>query len=254
MTRVPCDIAAAILLPFARSHRNGACTTGLCRRILLFVHRHSLVATTSLRLHVQSPTMRFLRQSFIPFAAIALLYTSLSACAPDMPRPTTLAPPSAASSASPEVTTSSPEPEQAAAPVMPAEAHEQTAAGAIVFVRHYFAAVDYAYATGDTAPLANISDPECLPCAAIKEMIDATVAAGDTYDVDHTQLLELSVPDGEPRGAVEVHVLHSDAGAIRLDAEGKEVSRLKPTVSERLRVVLVPADSGWRIYDSGEMN
>ena len=224
--------------------------------LLLFVHSQPVASPASPSMHVWSPTMRFPRQSTAPFAAIALLCGPLSACASNVQQHTTLAAPSGAPSPSAAVTSPSPWPETAATtgPVLPAEAREQTAAGAIAFVRHYFAVVDYAYANGDTAPLANISDPECLPCAAIKEMIDATVAAGDSYDVDPTQLLELSVPDGEPRGAVEVHVLHSDTGAIRLDAEGNEVSRLKPTMTERLRVVLVPAESGWRIYDSSEMS
>ena len=79
----------------------------------------------------------------------------------------------------------------------------------MAFVRHYFAVVDYAYATGDTAPLAAVSDPDCLPCAAIKDMIDATFAAGDAYKYSAFQLIELWVPDGEPVGAVEVHLRYS---------------------------------------------
>ena len=198
--------------------------------------------------------MRFLRQSFTPFAAIALLCGPLSACASNVQQPTTLPARSEAPSSSAAVTSPSPEPEAAAtAPVLPAEAREQTAAGAIAFVRHYFAVVDYAYATGDTAPLAAVSDPYCLPCAAIKNMIDTTFADGDSYNRSVFQLTDLSVPDGEPLGAIEVHVRYSASGAIRLDPKGKEISKLEPAISELLRVVLVPVESGWQMYDSSEI-
>ena len=121
---------------------------------LLFVHKQYLASPPLPSMHVWSPTMRFLRQSIVPFAVIALLYGTLSACASNVPQPTTLPAPSAASSASPAAVSPSGAPETAvpAAPVLAAEAKEHTAAGAMAFVRHYFAVVDYAYATGDTAP------------------------------------------------------------------------------------------------------
>ena len=198
--------------------------------------------------------MRFLRQSLVSFAAIALLCGPLSACVPDAQQPTVLAAPSEAPSPSAAVMSPSPEPTTgAAAPVLPAEAQEQTAAGAIAFVRHYFAVLDYAYATDDTDPIVAVSDPDCLPCEAIKDMIDATFAAGDTYKYSAFQLIELSVPDGEPLGAIEVHLRYSAPGAIRIDPSGKEISRLESAVGDRLRVVLDPAEPGWHVYDTSEM-
>ena len=186
---------------------------------------------------------------------MTLMGALLSACASDVEQPTTLEPPSAAVS-TPAVATppsGEPAPDPPAAPVLPAEGREQTAAGAIAFVRHYFAVVDYAYATGDTAPLAAASDPACLPCAGIKEMVDATTSAGGSYADRKTQLVELTVPDGEPQGAVEVHVRYESDGAIRLDSGGTAVSRLEGARDDRLRIVLVPVESSWLIYDYSEM-
>ena len=197
--------------------------------------------------------MRFLRQSIAPFAAVVLLCGFLSACAADAPQPTILAAPSGGPSPSAVVTSPSPGPEAAAAPVLPAEAREQTAAGAIAFVRHYFAVVDYAYATGDTAPLAAISDAECRPCAGIQEMIDSTIRDGGSYDTLTIEVSKLTVPDGEPLGAIEVHMIYSAGEAIKLNSNGKEVHRLASASDEHVRVILVPFNANWRMYDYNEM-
>ena len=123
----------------------------------------------------------------------------------------------------------------------------------MAFVRHYFAVVDYAYATGDTAPLAAASDPECGPCGGIKEMIDSTMQEGGSYGSLTIQISELSVPDGEPQGAVEVHMVYTADGAIKLDSSGAEVGRLESAADERVRVVLVPVGSSWHMYDYSEI-
>ena len=133
--------------------------------------------------------MRFLRQSVALFAAILLICAPLSACTSEAVEPTLLTPLSPAPAGS---IAASPVPDAAAepplsaqpAPVLLEEATQQTAAGAMAFVRHYFAVVDYAYATGDTAPLTAVSDPGCLPCAGIKEMVDKSFAAGVVPEIN----------------------------------------------------------------------
>ena len=196
--------------------------------------------------------MRFLRQSIAPFAALVLLCGFLSACAADAPQPTILAAPSGGPSPSAAVT--SPSPGQAvAAPDLPAEAREQTAAGAIAFVRHYFAVVDYAYATGDTAPLANISDPDCRPCAGIQEMITIAFASGGSYRRSRGVVADLSLANGDPPGPVEIHLTYRSDGAVQLDSLGGELRHLQPAVDEPYRVILDPSEGGWLIYDYSEI-
>ena len=76
--------------------------------------------------------------------AALLLFPCLAACSADNARPTVLAP----SSLRPADTSADPPAgEEISAPVIPPEAQVQSAEGAIAFVRHYFAVVDYAYAT-----------------------------------------------------------------------------------------------------------
>ena len=196
--------------------------------------------------HVQSRRMRTTMSLAVPL----LLSLCLAACSADNAQPTVLAP----SSPSPAVTSADTLAiREIDAPVLPPGADAQTADGAMAFVRHYFAVVDYAYATGDTAPLAAVSDPACRPCAGVKGMIDTTTSEGGSYASTTTQLIELTVPDGEPRGAVEVHVQYHADGAVRLDSGGAEVSRLETADGDRLRFVLVPAGLSWLIYDYSEM-
>jgi hypothetical protein len=59
-------------------------------------------------------------------------------------------------------------------PVIPKAAKVQTAAGAMAIACHYFTVLDYAYAIGNAAPLAAISDPRCKPCAGAKDMINTS--------------------------------------------------------------------------------
>jgi len=123
----------------------------------------------------------------------------------------------------------------------------------MAFVRHYFAVVDYAYATGDTEPLAAISHAECLPCGAIKEMIDATIAAGGSYVRSAGVVVDLTVPDGEPKGPAEVHLKYNSAGAIERNSAGDETRRLQGDVDQPYRAIVVPTQRGWLTYDYSEI-
>ena len=166
-------------------------------------------------------------------------------------QPTTLAAPSPGAA----VTSPSAGPETAAAtaPVLPAEAREQTAAGAIAFARHYFAVVDYAYATGDTAPLAAVSDPACRPCAGVKDMIDTTVLAGGSWETEPTMVTEVSIPEGEPVGAVNVLLTYSSETARELSAAGDEVRTFTALLDQSEHLVLVPEGSSWLMFDYGDV-
>jgi len=123
----------------------------------------------------------------------------------------------------------------------------------MAFVRHYFAVVDYAYATGDTAPLAAISHPHCRPCAGIKQMIDTTLFGGGSYEVGLTQLSKLSVPGGEPAGAVSVLVTYSSPPAKELSSNGDEVRSFAAVVDRAHQVVLEPGPIAWLVRDSGNV-
>ena len=186
---------------------------------------------------------------------MTLMGALLSACASDVEQPTTLEPSSAAVS-TPAVATppsGEPAPDPPAAPVLPAEGREQTAAGAIAFVRHYFAVVDYAYATGDTAPLAAASDPKCAACAGVKDMVDSTFVTGGYFDSSTTMVGQLNVSDGEALGAVEVMAVTSEPLTRFLDANGDELRRFEAVQDQKSRVIVVPTEDGWAVRIVAEL-
>ena len=197
------------------------------------------------------PRMRALRC----IAASFLATGCLAACSTEKQQPSVLAPvsptPTVEATQSPQSTApADPSPTPAiAAPVLPPESKAHTAAGAMAFVRHYFAVVDYAYASGDTVPLQAISDPECRPCGGIIAMVNSTTRVGGSYEPWSISISELAVPDGEPQGAIEVHMLYSADGGAELDSAGRVVHMLEATSNERVRVVLAAGDAKWLMYD-----
>ena len=200
-------------------------------------------------------TMCFPRQSIAAFAAMTLIGTLLSACTSDVEQPTTLEPPPAAVS-TPAVATppsGEPEPSPSAAPILPAEGREQTAAGAIAFVRHYFAVVDYAYATGDTAPLAVASDPACLACTKVKDTVDSTIISGGSYVTDATQITDLRVSDAELMDAEEVLAHYSTPAAAAIDSNGNTVRRFVPRSDMKASLIVLWQRSGWLVEDFADV-
>ena len=182
--------------------------------------------------------------------AALLLFACLAACSANNAQPTVLAPstPSPAdTSADPSAST------EVDPPVMPPEADAQTAAGAMAFVRHYFAVVDYAYATGDTTPLAAVSDPECSPCSGVKDMVDAAVMAGGSWETEPTTVTSVSVPEGEPMGAVNVLLTYSSRAARELSATGGEVRTFPALLDQAVKLVLVPKGASWLMFDYGDV-
>ena len=84
-------------------------------------------------------------------------------------------------------------------------------------------------------------------------MIDSTIKKGGSYNALTIDVSELTVPDGEPQGAIEVHMIYSADGAIELDSKGTEVDRLESANDELVRIVLVPSGDRWLMYDYSEM-
>ena len=134
-----------------------------------------------------------------------------------------------------------------APPAMPPEAQTQTADGAMAFARYYFAVVDYAYASGDTAPLAAISDPDCRSCAGIKRMIDEVVSSSGTFQRGPIAISEISEAGIQPEGWAELMVTYSTPRFRRMDDSGAVTLEFPPEVDQRFLMIIVPASIGWQM-------
>jgi hypothetical protein len=176
--------------------------------------------------------------------AALLLSLCLAACSADNAQPTVLAP----SSPSPTVTSAdTPAIREIDAPVLPPEAEAQTADGAMAFVRHYFAVVDYAYATGDTVPLAAVSDPECAPCARIISLVNDATSRKLTYYRDPTTISSVSGLVEEPFEAVEIDMVYSTSGLSKVDQSGVVVATTDPVTDQHLRMLLIKSGTSWLV-------
>jgi len=123
----------------------------------------------------------------------------------------------------------------------------------MAFVRHYFAVVDYAYATGDTAPLAAISDTECRPCSQIGKQVNEAAGNGQSYLREATTISNVSEPLDEAITAVEIDVTYSTSGLSLVSDEGVTLASTAPVTNEDLRVLLVGTESGWLMRNYREV-
>ena len=121
----------------------------------------------------------------------------------------------------------------------------------MAFVRHYFAVVDYAYATGDTAPLAAISDTECRPCSQIGKQVNEAARNGQSYLREATTISNVGEPLAEAITAVEIDVTYSTSGLSLVNDEGVSLATTAPVTDQTLRLVIVWAGTGWIVRDYG---
>lgn len=101
------------------------------------------------------------------------------------PEPPPLEGASAAPSATPTPTEVPPE--------LPIEAKGTTAASAKAFVRHYIDLINYATASGDTAPLATAGASMCVSCNNVIDKIDRVYRAGGSIESDGWAIRSISM-------------------------------------------------------------
>ena len=185
-------------------------------------------------------------RAIVSLTAALLLSAGLAACSTNKAQPTVLAPSSPSSAAS---SADPPANSIISAPVQPPEAEAQTAAGAMAFVRHYFAVVDYAYATGDTAPLAAASDPQCAPCAHIVALVNDANSKELTYSREPTTISSVSGLAEEPFQAVEIDTIFSTSGLSLVEQSGVVVAATDAAKDEHLRFLLIKSGTSWLVHN-----
>jgi len=81
----------------------------------------------------------------------------------------------------------------ATAPVMPAQAAEDSPEGAAAFVTYWVQVSNYAAATGDVTELTRISSPDCTGCQKYIDLYRDTYEAGGYFKGGDWELGKLSV-------------------------------------------------------------
>jgi len=129
--------------------------------------------------------------------------------------------PSSSSSTPSETPTASPSP-TAVAPTLPPEAMERTAAGAEAFVRHWFEVLEYAYATGSTEPLDEISGQECESCQTFIERINDRYSSGGSFRGLLITISSSAAPPPDEFGS-EVSLQLEEGAFDEIDSSGRLV-------------------------------
>lgn len=130
---------------------------------------------------------------------------------------------------------------------MPEEARADTQAGAVAFVRHFFAKVNASYATGQTGLLRPLTTTRCSACPSVEAGIAAALGPG-RHTVSEPMLLREVTPSNEPRrvGETLVDVLFTLRPTKLVDASGAPAGALKEVRGIYL-VSVVRDTAGWRV-------
>lgn len=87
------------------------------------------------------------------------------------------------------------EPEAEGPPEMPAEAMEQTEAGAEAFVGHYLDTYNYSFTVANSKALADLTSQTCESCLNLSQSVPDEPLDGEPY-VKYTGIAGLATPDG----------------------------------------------------------
>lgn len=177
-------------------------------------------------------------------AGVAVLVL-LTGCAADEPAPQPA--PSTATTPSPSSATSSP---PVAVPQLPEAATVGDAAGAEAFVRHWVDVLNYAYQTGDTAPLDAITLPDCELCEGSAADIENVYRSGGLLEggVVTVDLVRSPPPDAD--GTVIVSTRYAQADLINVSEDGIRET-LPGFPAENAGFVLDYVDGSWFVVGVG---
>ena len=134
-------------------------------------------------------------------------------------------------------------------PIMPAEAKELTEAGAVAFARHFIAQRDYAFVTGDLAPVAALRGPSCDSCTSELQMIGMTWSMGGRWEKSATIVSGISITAGQPPGAVELIARHSGGDSEVFDQNGDTIGSYPAVKDQIISLFLAPSGSSWLVSD-----
>jgi Protein kinase domain/Family of unknown function (DUF6318) len=151
---------------------------------------------------------------------------------------------SAAATVSPPATLSRPAP----GPTLPPAPILATAQDAAAFARYWFDALNYAVATGDTAPVIAAASPGCQACTAAVDAIrdgyrDGGWLRGGRYTVRQ------ALVDGffDPNRTVVVGTVFDRSPLWTVNADGTVRSQLPGTTFTSCQVLLARADDRWQV-------
>lgn len=144
-------------------------------------------------------------------------------------------------------TTASPTTEAGGPPELPAEAKEQTEAGAEAFVAHYFDLLNYGTMTPDADALVNTGTPQCQTCLAFQDSLDTLVENGWRSDGPSVDLLSASATQTDTEFSVTSTIAQINPAVLTSGGEVETTADQPSDVSFTFR--LAWTEAGWRVQE-----
>lgn len=136
-------------------------------------------------------------------------------------------------------------PEAEGPPEMPAEAMEQTQAGAEAFVEHYVALINYTGSSPEIGLLEPLGGPSCESCRNHEASVEYAVENGDYLDKDTWSLGAVESSFSEDAARIQVDLSQSAQPYLR---DGEPIDRALESAQETL-IFRLDWDGSWRIQE-----
>ncbi len=181
-----------------------------------------------------------MRRLLVCLAVLGALAGVISACGGD-PTPIFSPTPSASVSRTPTQPASPTGP-----PTMPEAARQHTRAGAIAFVKYYWAVANYAQETLDVAPLKSLASKQCAGCAGGVKFVTGVRARGGTISGGRITTSQLeAAPLQEVSGTWMAVRFMWTATPQKVDYPEAKQDKSYSGGSRTDRMVLKPTSAGW---------
>ncbi|MDP9395908.1 MAG: DUF6318 family protein [Actinomycetota bacterium] len=147
----------------------------------------------------------------------------------------------------PLVVPTDPAPVPTPLPRTPADARRATRDGAAAFVRYYFAAMDYAFASGDASMMERLSSSDCDTCRGLIQSARAASEDGRSTRGGSTTVRRAQVLGAPASGTAEVRVTYDAAAFVELDPHGQPVQVQDAQHGRRAVVGLQRVGTRWKV-------
>jgi hypothetical protein len=135
-------------------------------------------------------------------------------------------------------------------PVLPEVAKTETKEGAEAFARYWFSVLSYAYETGDTAALAQLSKPGCSFCHGLVDDIEAAWAEGKWISGGQIEIPAATAnPSTEGSTQVVLQVLQQEL--VIHNQDGSPYQEKTAATNTGSVATVKFADAGWVVNDLG---
>jgi Family of unknown function (DUF6318) len=135
-------------------------------------------------------------------------------------------------------------------PVLPEVAKTETKEGAEAFTKYWFSVLSYAYETGDTAALSQLSKPGCSFCQGLVDDIEAAWADGKWISGGQIEIpVATAKPSAEGSTQIVLQVLQKELVIHNQDGSPYQEKTAATNVGSVAMVNF--ADAAWVVNDLG---